>query len=89
MASLAGPVTCFLIGDDFCFIQMTNLSTSKPEYFVLWTFPNQFSSVDRIRLSMWVAMLRDAISNKIAVTVYHDDNSVVVNSLQFGELILT
>jgi hypothetical protein len=84
MASLTGPVTCFLIGDDFCFMQMTNPSTSKPEAFILWTFPNQFSSVDRIRLSMWVAMLRDAISNNIVVTVTHGDNSALVTDLQFG-----
>jgi hypothetical protein len=84
MASLTGPVTCFVIGDDFCFMQMTNPSTSKPEFFVVWTFPNQFSSVDRIRLSMWVAMLRDAISNQIAVTVTHNDNSAAVIDLQFG-----
>jgi len=84
MADATGKVNCVLVGDDYGFTTIDNSATSQLEIFVMWWDPGDIPIVDRIRFSMWVAMLRDAMSRCIDVTVSHDDDSADVLSLQLN-----
>jgi hypothetical protein len=85
MADATGKVSCVQVGDDFCFTAIQNGATSQLEVYILWWDPGDIPVVDRIRLSMWLAMLRDAMSRCLDVTVVHDDDSANVLTLQLDD----
>jgi hypothetical protein len=79
-----GQVTCLQVGDDYAFTSIREQTTGALEIFILWYFPGDIPVVDRMRLSMWVAMLRDALGSCTDASVVHDTGDAYVIDLQLG-----
>jgi len=90
MAQTTGTVGCMRLSDTAGFMNIVNPATGRRETFILWFLPgpggipDELNSFTRILHSMWVSLVREAISNNLSVTVHHDDNSSVVRELQLG-----
>lgn len=76
-------------GEDFCFFGLTPAGGTRAELFILWwalssgqPSPTAADWVVR-NATMW--MLRDALLNKLPVTVTTDDVSAIVTVVQLGQ----
>jgi hypothetical protein len=83
--SATGPVTCLNVGDDYAFTSIRDQTSGQIGVYILWYYPGDIPVVDRMRLSMWLAMVRDAMSRCIDVSVVHDENDAYVISVQLGD----
>lgn len=84
MALTTGNVRCVLVGEDYAFTQIRD-TDGRDEFFFLWFLPDDVSAFERIRQSMWVSQLRDAIASGIQVTVgTPDESAALVDSIQLG-----
>ncbi|HXM54040.1 MAG TPA: hypothetical protein VOB72_01530 [Candidatus Dormibacteraeota bacterium] len=82
--STTGPVTCLQVGDDYAFTAIRDTTSGDIEILILWYYPGDIPVVDRMRLSMWVAMLRDALGSCTNVSVVHDENDAYALTVQLG-----
>jgi hypothetical protein len=78
-------VHCLQIGDDYGFVQITNNDTGLRETYNLWFNPTDATVFTRLRLNLWVSLLREAISSQVTVTLGHPTNSTIVLSVQLGQ----
>jgi len=66
--------------------------TTSPELFLLWFFigtrdivtNEDISAFDRVRHSMWVAMLQRAMDSGQPVTITHDDAGAFCRAVKVG-----
>jgi hypothetical protein len=90
MAELIGKVKCIQVAEDAAFTSITEDSTGVRETFILWwdgiTTPAEPSIRIRIVQSDWIALLRQALERNTTVSVFHQDNSAIVQNVQLGTL---
>lgn len=93
MAAIIGTVRCISVSDIAAFTTINQSGSSATETLILWFAPGSgggtppdLTSFTRILHSMWLAMLRDAITNNVEVTVIHPDNSGAISSIRLGTL---
>lgn len=86
MATFIGNVTCVNIADGSGFTTIEDSSGTK-ETFILFfgtSIPPNVTSFTRILHSMWLSMLRDAMSHGLTVRVVHPTGSAAISSVQLG-----
>lgn len=90
MPNTTGTVDCLSISEFSGFV-MIEENTGNKETFILWFnpgtssgIPPQLTSFTRIAHSMWVSLLREAVSNNLSVTVSHPTNSAEVTNVRLG-----
>ncbi|MFK0259238.1 hypothetical protein [Streptomyces sp. NPDC090445] len=82
MPTTTGNVRCLLVGEDYAFTQIRRMD-GRDEVFVLW-FPglDDASAFTRIRQSIWVSQLRDAIVGNTQLVIASPDGSALVQSIE-------
>lgn len=86
MPTFNGNVTCVNVADGSAFTTIQD-STGTRETFILYfgtTIPPNVTSFTRILHSMWLSMLRDAMTNGLTVKVGHPTGSAAISSVQLG-----
>ena len=81
MAVMVGTVECVHIGDDSAFCRLRD-SGGSDETFILWFNVSNPSAFTRVMHSMWVSLLRDAMTQGFSVRVSHATNDARVQTLQ-------
>jgi hypothetical protein len=76
-------------GEDFCFFGLTPTGAKQAEVFILWWalasgVPTP-TAADWVLRNATLLLLRDALLNKMPVTVSTDDVSAIVATVQLGQ----
>ncbi len=85
MALTSGKVDCLNVGDDFGFVGIIEDGTGDFEAFIIWFAPSNPSAFTRVLDSMWLSMLREALTTGDQVQISHDDDSAFINSLRVNK----
>ena len=67
MCTITGAVECIRIADDIGFVRIRE-GNGETETLLIWFSPSDPSAFTRVLHSMWVSMLRDAITSNKSVT---------------------
>jgi hypothetical protein len=73
------------IGDDFGFMRIIEDGTGDFEAFIIWFAPSEPSAFTRVLRSMWLSMLREALTTSEQVQISHADDSAFINSLRVNK----
>jgi hypothetical protein len=84
MPIFTGTVDCVSVNETAGFTTIED-STGDKETFILWfgtTIPGTLTAFTRVLHSMWLALLRDAQSNGLSVTISHPSGSAEVTNVR-------
>jgi hypothetical protein len=88
MPTKTGTVSCLQVAEFAAFTTVVDLAGVQ-ETFILWfnpgaQIPPVLNSFTRVLHSMWVSLLREAISNGTVVSVSHPTGSAAVEIVRLG-----
>jgi len=75
MSLVTGKVTCLQIEDDRGYAGILEPNAAKPEFFILWSNPDDPSAFTRIMQSMWISLLKDSLLTAKSVELSFDDQT--------------
>jgi hypothetical protein len=89
VAETTGTVECVRVAEDSAFLSLRVGAQSVP--FVLWflpgsVFPPDLTSFTRVLHSMWLSLIREAVTTGAPITVVHPNNGANVTALGIGEI---
>jgi len=85
MATITGAVECIRLGDDIGFVRIRE-GSGDTETLLIWFSPSDPSAFTRVLHSMWVSILRDAItSNKTVTAITSSSSGAQILSLTLNE----
>ena len=85
MALTTGRVECLNVGDDFGFVGIREDGTGDFEAFIVWFSPSLPTAFIRLLHSMWLGMLREALTTGDQVQISHEDDSAFILSLRVNK----
>jgi hypothetical protein len=85
MALTTGKVDCLNIGDDFGFVGIIEDGTGDSEAFIIWFAPSEPSAFTRVLHSMWLSMLREALTTGDQVQISHADDGAFILGLRVNK----
>lgn len=88
MPEIIGTVRCVQTGDDFAFTTIVENDTGDQETLIVWMVPSTIPADapvrTRIMLGHWLAMLRQAMSDGLTVTVTHPSDSAEITAVRLN-----
>ena len=84
MPTITGVVECVRIADDNAFVRIRE-SGGDLETLIVWFSPSDPSAFTRVMHSMWVSILRDAITSNKTVTAITASGGAQILSLTLNQ----
>jgi hypothetical protein len=77
-------VNCLQVGDDFAFVGIID-GGGVNEALILWYSPSEPSAFTRIMHSMWLSLLREAMTTGEVVNLTHESSGAIVTAVQVNK----